>query len=223
MTDLSPLFLSLRVTLAALALVVPVGLALAAALAGGRWRGKALLETIVTLPLVLPPTVVGYGLLLALGRGTAFGRWLNETVGLSLLFTWQGAALAAATMALPLFVRTAASALAAVDPDLREAAHLDGAGRAALLFRLVLPLSFRGLLAALLLASARALGEFGATLMVAGSIPGRTQTLPLALYSAVQSGQERTAGQWALCLAVSAFGLVWLVGRCQARLSDRAS
>jgi len=210
---LAPLLLSLRVTGAALVLVVPLGLALASSLAFGRFRGKALLETLFTLPLVLPPTVVGYALLQTLGHGSVFGQWLNERVGLRLLFTWQGAALAGAVMALPLFVRTATAALAGVSSDLRDAARLDGATSLTLFLRVVAPLAQRGLRAATLLATARALGEFGATLMVAGTIPGQTETLPLALYSAVQAGDDTHAAQLALTLAILAFLLVALVTR----------
>lgn len=210
---LTPLLLSLRVTGAALVLVVPLGLLLAHCLAFGRFRGKALLETFLTLPLVLPPTVVGYALLQTLGHGTAFGQWLNERAGLRLLFTWQGAALAGAVMALPLFVRTAAAALASLPRTLIDAARLDGATSLTLFLRVLLPLAQRGLRAATLLATARALGEFGATLMVAGAIPGQTETLPLALYSAVQAGQDARAAQLALTLAVLAFLLVTLVTR----------
>ena len=158
----------------------------------------------------------GYGLLLLLGRGTAFGLWLNETLGVRLLFTWQGAALAASVMALPLFVRTVAAALASVEVSVRESARLDGAGGLILFLRVLLPLSAHGLRAGLLLGAARALGEFGATLMVAGSIPGKTQTLPLTLYNAVQSGDDPVARGVALCLAALAFLLVWAVGRSEA-------
>ncbi len=217
MTDLSALWLSLRVTLLTLLLVLPLGLALALLLAFRRFPGKAVLETLLTLPLVLPPTVIGYGLLLVLGRGTAFGHWLNESVGVQLLFSTTGIVVAASVMALPLFVRTAASALSAVDPALREAARLDGANRWGLLWHVLLPLASRGLLAGALLAAARALGEFGATLMVGGSIPGKTETLPLALYNAVQSGQDRMALGTALWLTVGAFVLVLLVGRLHHR------
>lgn len=210
---LTPLLLSLRVTGAALVLVVPLGLLLAHSLAFRHFRGKALLETLFTLPLVLPPTVVGYALLQILGHGTAFGQWLNESVGLRLLFTWQGAALAGAVMALPLFVRTATAALATVSSDLLDAARLDGATRLPLFLQVIAPLAQRGLRAATLLATARALGEFGATLMVAGAIPGQTETLPLALYNAVQAGQDTHAAPLALTLTVLAFLLVTLVTR----------
>lgn len=211
MTDLSAVWLSVRVTLFAMMLVLPLGLALALLLAFRRFSGKIILETVLTLPLVLPPTVIGYGLLLVLGHGTPLGKWLNESAGVQLLFTGPGIVIAAAVMALPLFVRTAASALSAVDPALLEAARLDGAGHGGLLRHVLLPLASRGLLAGALLAAARALGEFGATLMVGGSIPGKTETLPLALYNAVQSGQDRVALATALWLTLAAFLLVFVV------------
>jgi molybdate transport system permease protein len=215
MTELAPLWLSLKVTLAAVCLVVPVGLALAALLAFRRFPGKPLVETLLALPLVLPPTVVGFGLLLLLGRGSSFGRWLNDSLGVRLLFTWQGAALAAATMALPLFVRSATAALASVERDSIDAAKLDGARTLAILGRILVPLARRGIVAGLLLASARALGEFGATLMIAGSIPGVTQTLPLALYEAVQAGNDALARWLAGGLALAALALVGLTNALQ--------
>jgi molybdate transport system permease protein len=187
--------------------------------AGRPFRGKALVETLLTLPLVLPPTVVGFALLLVLGRGTAWGRWLNDAAGVRLLFTWEGAALAAAIMALPLFVKTAAAAFASVDADLVEAGRTLGAGEATLLWRVLVPLSHRGLLAGATLAFARALGEFGATLMVAGSIPGRTQTLPLALYAAVQAGKMRDALVYATLLFLVAFLLLAVVGTAGGRIA----
>ena len=212
MTDPSPLYLSLKVTLAALCLIFPLGLALACALARRRFPGKLALETALALPLVLPPTVVGYGLLLVLGQGTAFGRWLTDGLGIRLLFTWQSAALASTLMGLPLFVRTASAALASVDGEILEAARIDGARPFTLLGRVLLPLARRGVAAGLLLAGARALGEFGATLMVAGSIPGSTRTMPLALYSAVQAGRDREAMILAAGLTLVAAALVWITG-----------
>jgi molybdate transport system permease protein len=218
---MTPLPLSLLVAGAAALLAIGPGL-WAAYLLGARrpFPGRALVETLLTLPLVLPPTVVGYGLLLLLGRGTPFGRWLNDTAGVRLLFTWEGAALAAAVMALPLFVRTAAAAFASVDSELLEAGRTLGASERALFFAVLVPLSYRGLLAAGTLAFARALGEFGATLMVAGSIPGRTQTLPLALYAAVQAGKDaeaRTAALLLTAVAFAALGLVTVYGGRVAR------
>lgn len=218
---MSPLWLSLLVASSATLLALPPGL-WAAHLLGVRrpFPGRALVETLLTLPLVLPPTVVGYSLLLVLGRGTAFGRWLNDAAGVRLLFTWQGAAVAATVMAMPLFVRTAAAALASVDTELLEAARTLGASERAVFFRVLVPLAYRGLLAATTLAFARALGEFGATLMVAGNIPGRTQTLPLSLYSSVQGGRDddaRTAALVLTAVAFAALGLVTLYGGRVAR------
>ncbi|MGC4047704.1 MAG: molybdate ABC transporter permease subunit [Armatimonas sp.] len=213
MNDLAPLWLSARVTGAALVLVVIPGLAAALLMTFRRFPGKALFETLLTLPLVLPPTVVGYGLLLTLGRGTTFGRWLNESAHVQFLFTETGITIAAAVMGLPLFIRPVSAAFSAIEPDLLEAARIDGARRSALLFRILLPLSTRGLLAGTLLAGARALGEFGATLMVGGALPGRTETLPIVLYNAVQAGQDHQALVAALWLTGTALVLVWLVNR----------
>jgi molybdate transport system permease protein len=210
---LTPLLLSLQIAGIATILAVMVGLPIAWWLGVGQtFRGKILLETLITLPLVLPPTVVGYGLLLIFGRGTAFGRFLQDSAHVQLLFTWQGAAIAAAVMSLPLFVRTAAAALASVDTELLEAGRTLGATETRLLTAIMMPLAYRGLLAAGTLAFARALGEFGATLMIAGNIPGETQTLPLALYSAVQAGEDVAAWQYALVLTAVAFFLLGLVG-----------
>ncbi len=218
--DWSPLWLSLQVAATATLLMLPLGVLAAWWMAHGRrFIGKGLIETLLTLPLVLPPTVVGYYLLLLLGRGTSAGRWLNDRAGLRLLFTWEGAAIAAAIMALPLFVRTASAAFASVERELLEAGRTLGATERALLFHVIVPMSYRGLLAGLALAFARALGEFGATLMVAGSIPGRTQTLPLALYAAVQSGHNQTALRDTLLLSLTAFVLLASVGAYQNRVA----
>lgn len=219
--DLAPLWLSMKVATAATLLALPFGTAAAWWLAHGRpFRGKVLVETLLTLPLVLPPTVVGYCLLLTLGHGNVFGRWLNESAHIELLFTWQGAAVAACVMALPLFIKTAAAAFAAVDWNLVEAAQTLGAGDAALLFHVIGPLSYRGILAGITLAFARSLGEFGATLMVAGSIPGRTQTLPLALYDAVQAGSDHTAVFYTVLLTFVAFVLLGSVNAYQLRIAS---
>jgi molybdate transport system permease protein len=216
----SALWLSLQVAGAATLLMLPIGVLAAWWLAHGReFPGKGLIETLLMLPLVLPPTVVGYYLLLLFGRGTPVGRWINDSVGLQLLFTWQGAAVAASVMALPLFVRTATAAFASVDRELLEAGRTLGASERALLRHVIVPMAYRGLLAGLALAFARALGEFGATLMVAGSIPGRTQTLPLALYAAVQSGKDREAMGYTLLLSVVAFIVLSSVGLYQRRIA----
>jgi molybdate transport system permease protein len=222
----SPLLLSLEVATVATALAVAPGLLVARWLGVGKpFRGKTLVETLFTLPLVLPPTVVGYVLLLLLGRGNPVGEFVQDRLGLNLLFTLPGAAVAASVMAFPLFVRAAAVAFASVDPELLEVGRTLGATEGQLFARVLVPLAYRGLLAALVLAFARALGEFGATLMVAGSIPGETETLPLALYAAVQGGRDAEALAHALLLAAVAFVLLGVVslltGQIAARRGER--
>lgn len=198
MEFLSPLWLTLKVAALATALALILGVAAARAL--GRRDGivRDAAESILTLPLVLPPTVLGYYLLVVLGRNGAIGGWLHATFGISLIFTWQGAVIAAAIAAFPLILRAARAAFRDVDPQLERAARTLGANATAVFFRVSLPLAWRGIAAGALLAFARAMGEFGATLMVAGSLPGRTQTLSIAIYNAVMAGDD--AGAQALVL-----------------------
>lgn len=203
------LVLSLRVTLVAVVLVIAVGLPLAVLLARTRFPGKSFLETLILLPLVLPPSVVGFYLLRGLGRDGPLARW----GGLHLLFTWPAAALASAVVALPLMVQAARAAIAQVDPALERAARMLGSGELELFLRVTLPLARRGILAGVVLAAARAFGEFGATLMVAGDIPGRTQTLPLAIYDAVQTGQVAAANGMVLLMTALSFASLWAVRR----------
>jgi molybdate transport system permease protein len=215
-----PLLLSLQVTVVATMLMVVCGVPLALLLARRRFRGAALVETLVSLPLVLPPTVVGYYLLLVLGRGSPTVEWF----GWQILFTWGAAAIASAIMGFPLFVLSARAAIAGVDPVLEHAARTLGSSELEVTRRVTLPLARRGILAGLVLGATRALGEFGATLMVAGSIPGRTQTLPLALYDAVQNRQYDQANAMVLLLTVLAFVSLWAVRRFeQPRQSFAAS
>ncbi len=209
--DWQPLLLSLRVTAVAVVLIFGVGLALAVLLARSRFPGQTLLETVINLPLVLPPSVVGYYLLLALGRGSP----LAEGLGVRLLFTWPAAALASASVGLPLMVQAARAAIASVDPALENAARTLGSSEPEVFWRVTFPLARRGILAGLVLSAARALGEFGATLMVAGNIPGRTQTLPLAIYDAVQNRQYAMANQMVLLMTVLAFLSLILVRRLE--------
>lgn len=219
-TFAAPLFLSLRVAFCATVLAVVVGLPVAWRLGcGPNFRGRALVDVLLTLPLVLPPTVVGYVLLLILGRGTAFGTWLQDTVHLRLLLTWPAAALAACVMAFPLLVRTATAAFATVDTEVQEAARTMGATEWRVFLQVVLPMAYQGIFAGVGLAFARALGEFGATLMVAGNIPGETQTLPLALYDAVQAGDDARALRFALLLLFVSLSLVALSGAWSGRIA----
>ncbi len=187
------LSLSLKVAGWATALNIILGISVGFFLARSRFPGRDLLDTLLTLPMVMPPTVLGYYLLVLVGRRSAFGAWLYDTFGINLIFTWQGAVIAATVVAFPLVFKPARAAFEAVDGQLEQAARVLGVSELAIFFRITLPLAWRGILAGVLLAFARALGEFGATLMVAGSIPGRTQTLSIAVYEAVQAGKDDTA------------------------------
>lgn len=203
------LLLSLKVAGSATAISLVTGVALGFLLARARFPGRELLDTVMTLPMVLPPTVLGYYLLVLLGSRSGFGMWLSETFGIRLIFTWQGAAIAAAVVTFPLVLKSARAAFETVDAQLEQAARVLGTGELAIFFRVTLPLAWRGIMAGVLLAFARALGEFGATLMVAGSIPGKTQTLSVAVYEAVQAGQDELANM--LVLVTSAVCIVLLL------------
>lgn len=189
----TPLLLTLKVGLCATVFATLAGVFCARLLGRRRSLPRDVAESLLTLPLVLPPTVLGYYLLVVLGRNGVVGAWLLEHFGVSLIFTWQGAVAAAAIAAFPLILRSARAAFAAVDLPLEQAARTLGLSETALFFRVTLPLAWRGVLAGALLAFARAMGEFGATLMVAGSLPGRTQTLALAIYDAVVAGDDERA------------------------------
>ena len=204
--DWSPLWISLKVAGWATVFSVLLGLPIAYGLAKARFWGRGLLEGVALLPLVLPPTVLGYALLVGLGSRSVLGHWLKH-IHHPLVFTWQGAAVAACIAGLPLFVTQARVALAAVDPDVIGAARTDGADFVRLAKDIYLPLARPGLIAGTTLAFARALGDFGATLMVAGDTPGQTQTMPIAIYDAVLSGDTHTAAVFtvlsvSLCLTV---------------------
>jgi molybdate transport system permease protein len=213
----SALQLSLIVATLATAVVAVVGTALGLLLARGRFRGRELLDGLLHLPLVLPPTVTGYYLLVLLGRHGWLGEpWFRWTGG-SIAFTWIACVVAAAVMALPLMVRSARVAFEELDPRHELAAASLGCGRLETLFRVSLPLARRGLAAGLVLAFARALGEFGATLMLAGNIAGRTQTLPLAIYEAVATGDDPAALAMSLLLTLVSLAVLFAAGRFGSR------
>jgi molybdate transport system permease protein len=190
--DLSILALSLKVALTATAVILPPGVAVAWGVARWRGPGKVVIESLLTLPLVLPPTAVGIVLLVLLGKDGALGRLL-ETLGIEVVFTWRAAALAASVMSFPLFVRSARTAFEEVDPRLLGIARTLGDGPFRVWTRVALPLAWRGILAGTLLSFCRALGEFGATILIAGNIPGQTQTLALAIFQRSQTGHDRDA------------------------------
>ncbi len=190
---LPALWISLRVASLATILAMVLGGGLAYAVVRYRFWGKFWLEAIATLPLVMPPTVVGFFLLQALSTQNFLGQWLDQNLGIRLIFSWQGATIAAAVMAFPLMFKTTKAALQGVDPIFLEAAATLGQPEWAIAYKIWIPLASRGILAGILLSFTRALGEFGATLMVAGNIPRVTQTMPMAIYEAVQTGNDALA------------------------------
>src|ERR1700742_4992851 len=188
-----PLLLTLKVASLATVLASVIGIAFGKLLGRRHTFTRDVAESLLTLPLVLPPTVLGYYLLVLLGHNGVVGAWLMRWFGVSLIFTWQGAVVAAAVAAFPLILRAARASFSDVDAQLENAARSLGASETEVFFRVTLPLAWPGILAGALLAFARAMGEFGATLMVAGSLPGRTQTLSLAIYEAVMAGDDARA------------------------------
>ena len=209
----SVLVLSLRVAFVATLLDAAVGIPLAYLLARRFFRARWLVDLFVTLPLVLPPTVTGYYLIVLLGRRGWLGGPLYQLTGWSVAFTWYAAVIAAAVMALPLLVRTARAAIESVDRDLERAAFTLGHSEWRTAIEVTLPLARNGILAGLVLAFARALGEFGATLMLAGNIPGKTTTVPLAIYTAVQTGETSEALVLVAALTVVSCAVIYLAGR----------
>lgn len=185
--EIEALQISLKVSLWSVSLSLPLAMGVAWLLARKEFRGKAVLNAVIHLPLVVPPVVIGYLLLILLGRRGVLGSFLNDWFDIGLVFTWQGAAIAASVVAFPLFVRPIRQALEGVDPRLEEAAITLGADRRQAFFAVTLPIVMPGVLTGALLFFARALGEFGATITFAANIPGETQTLPLALYAATQT------------------------------------
>jgi len=216
------LTLSLKVAGFATAITLVLGTATGFLLARLRFPGRDLLDSLLTLPMVLPPTVLGYYLLVLLGRRSTFGAWLHDSFGINLIFTWQGAVIAASIVAFPLVFKPARAAFEGVDGQLENAARVLGISELAIFFRVTLPLAWRGILAGVLLAFARALGEFGATLMVAGSIPGKTQTLSIAVYEAVQAGQDDVANTLVLITSLVCVTVLLIAGRlAPGRIANR--
>ena len=216
--ELEALQVSLKVSLWSLIWTLPLAVGSAWLLARTEFRGKAVFNALIHVPLVVPPVVIGYLLLVLLGRQGLIGIWLNDWFGIGLVFTWQGAAIAASVVAFPLFVRPIRQALEAVDPRLDEAALTLGANKRQAFFAVTLPIVMPGVFTGALLFFSRALGEFGATITFAANIPGETQTLPLALYTATQSpGGDPIAMRLVMMSLVLALGALilseWLTRR----------
>lgn len=213
--DLTPLWLSLRVATLATLLAAALGLPLAWLLARRRFPGHDLLSAATTLPLILPPTVLGYYLLLLLGRQGPVGGFLESRFGVTLVFTWLAAVLASSVVSLPFLVRAAQAAFEGVESELENAARTLGRSEADVFATVTFPLAWRGILAGVVLAFARAMGEFGATLMVAGNIPGSTQTMPIAIYDAVQAGRMDVANLMVLWITLATLAVLLLLGQTQ--------
>lgn len=211
--DWHPVWLTLRVSFTATVCSVSLGLLVAWVLARKRFPAKHLVDALLMQPLVIPPTVLGYYLLVAFGRGSWLGALLESTLGVTLVFTWQGAVLAATVASMPLFIKPARAAIESVDQQLENAARLLGRGEWAVFRTITLPLAWRGIVAGAVMAFARAVGDFGATLMVAGNIPGRTQTVSIAIYDAVQAGDQGRANALVLLVTVFSVGVLWFVSR----------
>ena len=211
---LVPVLLSLRVATAATIITLVVGLYLARSLTRHRTRFSTIWDTLIMLPMVFPPSMTGYLLLLLLGRRGPLGSLLS-LFGLQVVFTWGAAVIAASVVSLPLMYQNCKAALAGVDPMYLKAARTLGMDEGAIFRRVTLPLAAPGILSGLVLSFARALGEFGATLMVAGNLPGRTQTMPLALFSAVEGGRTSEARLYLLVTIFLSFVVIFIVGHAQ--------
>lgn len=212
LSDWHPVLLSLRVALIALFAVACLGIPLSRLLAHREFFGKDVLEAAITLPLVLPPSVIGYGLLILIGKNGLLGKTLAN-MGINLIFTWWAAVLASTVVAFPLMYQSAKAAFKSVDANYEKAARTLGASEVRIFFTITLPLAWPGIIAGLVLSFARALGEFGATLMVAGNIPGQTQTIPLAIYFAVVAGDNATAKTLVAIITVFSFIVIFWVNR----------
>lgn len=216
---IDPVVLSLKVALAAVFVDCIAGLAIARIMARTEFMGKNVVESIIILPMVLPPTVLGYGLLILMGKRGLVGRFLLENFDFQLIFTWWAAVIASAVVSFPLMYQSAKAAFAGVDVSLEQAARTLGAREARIFLTITLPLAWPGILAGLVLSFARALGEFGATLMVAGNIPGKTQTIPLAIYFAVETGDTEAARNLVIIITALSFATVfWLNWWCKKKV-----
>ncbi|MEB0058146.1 MULTISPECIES: molybdate ABC transporter permease subunit [unclassified Variovorax] len=199
---LTPLWLTLKVALIATLIAGVVGIALGWWMSRRRFAGDNIIDAILMLPMVLPPTVIGYYLIVLIGRNGVFGQYLDRWFGINLIFTWQGAVIAASVVSFPLVYKGARAAFEEVDGRFANAARTLGAGEFEVFVRVALPLAVRGIAAGLMLTFARAMGEFGATLMIAGNLPGKTQTLSIAVYEAVQAGNDQLALWLTLVISV---------------------
>lgn len=222
--ELEAVRLSLKVSFWAVGISLPLGIAVAWLLARREFPGKSLFDAVIHLPLVVPPVVIGYLLLVLFGRKGAIGAWLYDTFGITVAFSWQGAAVAAAVMAFPLMVRAIRLSIEAIDTRLEQAARTLGAGPLDVFFSITLPLTGSGIVVGVILAFARALGEFGATITFVSAIPGETATLPIALYGLTQvPGQENSAVRLVVLSVIIAFVAMFVSELIARRVRRRIS
>lgn len=210
---LNPIIISLRIAVISTLVTLILGVSLSRLTTKYDFKGKDILEVILLLPMILPPSVVGYGLLILIGKRGIIGKPLYDIFGVRLIFTWVAACIAATIVSLPLMYQSCKSAFLKVDPCLEEAAWSLGANRRKVFWKISLPLALPGILSGTVLAFARSLGEFGATLMVAGNIPGKTQNIPLAIYFAVEVGDTKTANILLAIVVLFSFVVVYGVNR----------
>ncbi len=207
----APVILSLKVAITATFISLIIGTILSYFLANYDFFGKSVLETLLTLPLVLPPTVLGYVLLTFFGRRRFLGEFLAEQFGIQVVFTPLAAVLAATIVSLPLVIQSIKSTFSSIDPIYKKAASTLGTGRLKIFFTITLPMAWPGIVSGIVMGFARSLGEFGATLMIAGNIPGLTQTIPTAIYSAVETGDLERANQLVMMMTIFSFLLIWFL------------
>lgn len=210
---LTPVLISLKVAAAATIIVFVVGVGLAFLLNKYNFKGKSILETIILMPMCLPPTVVGYGMLLLMGKNGPLGKLSMGLFGQTVVFTWIGAALGAAIVALPLMYQSAKAGFAVVDKVYIEAARTLGASESYIFIHIIIPMAFENIISGTILAFTRAIGEFGATLMIAGNIPGKTQTIPIAIYFAMESGNKVQGNILVAIVVIFSFIIVYWLNR----------
>ncbi len=214
---LSPLKLSVEIAFVAGIIVIVAGILLGKLMAKRNFRGKLLLETVMLLPLVLPPTVIGFLLIIIFGKNSIFGEFVQWLFDQPIMFTWWAAVIASTVVAFPLMYQSAKTGFESVDEDIENAARIDGANEWQIFFYVSIPLALKAIVSGGILSFTRALGEFGATLMFAGNIPGKTQTMPLAIYMAIDSGKMSLAWSWVICMIVISFIMLLIVHLLKAK------
>lgn len=216
--NLFPLYLSIKVAITATFITILIGLPIAYYLSRSKGRTADLVDTLITLPVVLPPTVLGYYLLVLLGRQSLLGKWLEETWDIMIVFTPTGAVIAAMVISIPFLIKTARAAFSEIDPDILNAARMLGRTEINIFFSVMVPLAWRGIASGVTLSFARALGDFGTTLMVAGSIPNQTMTMPIAIYDALLAGNRELANLLVFIMTGVSISVLYIINRLEKKL-----